>query len=289
VEPGCFIMGAPRDEPGAGRVSNVQVQVTLTRPFEIGRTEVTREAWSATGWPLPMRNVPVGEGACEDPTCPVGNVSFLDAIRYANWLSEKEQLDPCYVIEGCSGEVGVSLECTTVQWAAASGYECSGYRLPMEAEWEYAARAGTSTAFYTGEAVSTQLNECVPEPALEAVAWYCNNSGERAHPVAQKQANALGLHDMLGNLYEWCNDYRDGLGYGEGPLIDPPGQLTPGRDLLPAALPNGEDGRTHARVLRGGDYVLPGDACTAADRGASGPSHTSSAALGFRLVRSLAR
>jgi formylglycine-generating enzyme required for sulfatase activity len=105
--------------------------------------------------------------------------------------------------------------------------------------------------------------------------------------VAQKAANAWGLHDMLGNVFEWCNDYRDGLGYGVGPLTDPTGRLATGTALLPDRLPNGESGQKFGRVLRGGDYDLPGDSLTAADRGTSAPSNVSSAAVGFRLARTV--
>lgn len=286
VEPGCFIMGAPRNEPGAGRYSNVQVQVTLTRPFSMGRTEVTNAQWLESGWGPPKRDIVIGEETCRQPGCPVANVSFFDALRYANWLSEREALPPCYALEGCTGTTGLDLECSSVMLNSPTAYDCMGYRLPMEAEWEYAARAGTRTAFYGGDAVSRSLNECLDEPALNPLGWYCANSGEVAHPVGEKLANAWGLHDMLGNLYEWCNDYHDGLGYGDGPLTDPVGTKTPGRELLPLTLSNGDPGRIAPRIMRGGDYVLSGDACTAADRGSS-PSFVSSAAIGFRLVRSL--
>lgn len=275
-------MGAPRDEPGAGRFSDIQVQVTLTRGFWIGQTEVTNEQWAAAGWGMPARDILVGAVTCREASCPVANVSFFDAVRFANWRSGSDGLPACYDLGGCSGAVGMDLECDTVKLTSPSAYECTGYRLPMEAEWEYAARAGTTTAFYSGDALSDQLGECVPEPALEPSAWYCHNSGQQAHPVGEKTPNPWGLHDMLGNVFEWCNDLRGGLGYGEGPWVDPPGQLTPGRDLMPRSA----DGLAtlEGRVLRGGNHVVPGDSCTAANRG-TGTSRRGSSSVGFRLVR----
>lgn len=285
VEPGCFIMGAPRDEIGAGKHSNIQAQVRLTHPFLMGRTEVTRSAWLEAGWGPPRRNEPIGAGSCEEPECPVSNVSFFDAIQYANSRSQREGLAPCYQLAGCTGEVGLDFVCTEVLVTSPSPYECEGYRLPMEAEWEYAARAGTTTAFYGGEAVSTTLGECVPEPALDPIGWYCHNSGERAHPVAGKLPNAWGLHDLHGNLWEWCNDVRDtGAGYGEGPLVDPLGVLISARNLVP--LSTDGSGLSAARVLRGGIYTASGDFSTAAKRG-EGSSFRGSAAVGFRLVRTV--
>jgi formylglycine-generating enzyme required for sulfatase activity len=129
--------------------------------------------------------------------------------------------------------------------------------------------------------VSTQLGECLTEPALEPTGWYCKNSDNHPHAVAQKQPNAYGVYDMHGNVGEWVNDLHDGLGYGQGPLIDPRGTKTPGQDLLPNPT------EIEFRVVRGGWYVAPGDSSTAADRGSAG-SQEAATAFGFRLVRTKA-
>lgn len=282
VQPGCFIMGGPPDEPPAAGISNVQIQATITNPFLLGETELTREAWLETGWGLPERNVQIEQGSCEESNCPVTNVSFFDALRYANWLSEQQGLELCCELGGCSGQVGLDLECTRVFLTTDSPYECTGYRLPTEAEWEYAARAGQITAFYSGDMLAAEFGECVVEPNLEEIAWYCANSGMSGHAVGLKRANGWGLHDMLGNVFEWTSDLFYGLGYGESPQTDPVGIRTPGRDLAPPAPP------LTLRVFRGGDYALQGVSCAAARRTYTN-SKASSSAIGFRLARSLMR
>jgi formylglycine-generating enzyme required for sulfatase activity len=279
-------MGAPRGDLGAGRYNNIQVEVTLTRPFSMGQTEVTNEQWLAMGFNSPERERVVVEGLCREPECPVGNVKFFDMLRYANSLSEKEGYAPCYELGECTGTIGRTFTCNSVFLTADTPYQCEGYRLPMEAEWEYATRAGTTTTFHGGDATGTVSYECDFEPGLVDVGWYCHNSDMRSHPVAQKEPNAWGLHDLHGNLFELCNDYFDGLGYGEGPLVDPPGTQATGRDLYPPELPNGIDGHLNFRIARGGSYNLPADSAAAAQR-IGAPNDDTSEVLGFRLARTL--
>jgi formylglycine-generating enzyme required for sulfatase activity len=149
-------------------------------------------------------------------------------------------------------------------------YDCEGYRLPNEAEWEYAARAGTRSPFYLGTFAHPVPGVPGPEPALAPAAWYNFNSGTSTHPRGQKVSNAWGLFDILGNAAEWVNEPPTSSGYGVGPLTDP------GPFLVSSTK----------RKRRGGDFVTANTACTVtsqfeAESAWNGPG------TGFRLARTL--
>lgn len=309
IPAGCFVMGSPRDEPFSGAISDQQVLVELTYDFEVGQTEVTRAQWLAVGLPEPRvdwrrtgssdANVPPeGFALCTDPQCPVTWVGYDDAMAYANLLSEQRGLAPCYVFNDCENAPGGFFRCQSVRVSAPSVYECEGYRLPTQAEWEYATRAGTSTAYYSGP-ISSDLDvgyNCGIDPSLNAIGWYCGNSGAsltewRLHPVAQKQANAWGLYDCSGNAWEWTNDLYDPLGYGAGPLTNPITAIVDPTNLTPTEHPHYGayaeiDGYPGWRVIRGGAFDQVSGLAKSGRHlhlGAAGQS------TGFRIVRTLSQ
>ncbi len=236
IAPGTFTMGSPTSEEGRWNDES-QHQVTLTRGFYLQAHEVTQGEWVEV-----MGENPSGFPDCGD-RCPVERVSWEDAVLYANALSRSEGLSECY------GSAGSVRDGGTV-------YDCEGYRLPTEAEWEYAARAGTSGARYG---------------ALNSIAWHADNSGGSTHPVgSHRSPNAWGLHDMLGNVYEWTHDVFESYG---GRVTDPSG---PSTDSF--------------RVLRGGSWdtvaiEYPLDGVRAARRWRNNPAFRSNT-VGFRLARS---
>ncbi len=230
---GSFQMGAkPQQANQYSKLADPPHQVTISRPFYLGLTEVPQ-------W-LYEEIMGSTHSLCRGPTVPVHNVRWYDAVRFANALSRKEGLEPCYTISG-----------SNVSWP--KGPACAGYRLPTEAEWEYAARAGT-LHIYAGSDVSGD------------VAWYNETEdGGCAHPVAKKKPNAWGLFDMSGNVWEWVWD-RYGK-YPGGARKDPVG---------PAS---GDQ-----RIRRGGSWHYPETFIRVAYRCVEVPSRGTTV-LGFRLAR----
>jgi formylglycine-generating enzyme len=268
IPAGCFVMGSPETEFSRGMYDERLTAVTLTHPFEIAEHELTQEEWGR----LVPRN-PTGPGpyvnGCVSPDCAVGQVSWFDAVWYANELSKRHNppLAPCYDLQDCTGEPGASLSCTSAITVPGTPYACEGYRLATEAEWEYAARAGTRTAYYSGDITVTAHG--VPDPNLEEIAWYAANSNKTTHPVAQKRPNRWGLFDMLGNSDEWV-DERPIFNDPAGPLTEP----TSSGAILDYRVLKGASARDWSDWLRVADwdYMTPG----ALGQG-----------VGIRLVRTL--
>jgi formylglycine-generating enzyme required for sulfatase activity len=204
IPAGEFLMGSPADREGAEDDEKPQHSVRITRDFYLGVYEVTQAqykdvmdnnaSWfSATGG---GKDIVAGLSTDRHP---VENVSWLDAVKFCNRLGAMEGLAAFYEIDG---------ETVRVPDRARAGY-----RLPTEAEWEYACRAGKPTEYSFGDDASV----------FGSYAWFSGNSDGASHPVGEKSPNGFGLYDMHGNVWEWCSDWYDDGYYQRSPLIDPPG------------------------------------------------------------------
>lgn len=216
--PGDFVRGSP-DHEKHRHANERQHTVKLTKGFYLQTTPVTQSQWSAI-----METTPSYFGS-DNGNRPVEHVSWLDCQQFIQQLNLKEPRD--------------------------------GYRLPTEAEWEYACRSGTHTRFYFGE----------KDSLLADHAWYYENSNLKTQSVAQKAPNPSGLYDLYGNVWEWCEDwYGD---YPDKPATDPSG---PPEGIY--------------KVVRGGAWYFYADTCRSAARNYYLPSR-SEFFIGFRLVRNL--
>ena len=249
IPAGSFQMGSSEDDPDAYADERPRHRVRLTRPLLLGRTPVTQALWEAVMGDNPSHF----KGAQR----PVETVTWPDAVRFCNALSEKEGLTPAYreivTRAGSSGFLGIGRRAPEVTWEW--NQDASGYRLPTEAEWEYAARAGQGFKFAGSD-------------DLDAVGWYSGNSSDETHPVGQKAANRWQIHDMSGNVYEWCWDWY--------------GSYEPGENTDPVGAPRGE-----FRVIRGGSWFNAPRNARVAYRDGNGPGRRR-VFLGLRLARSAA-
>jgi formylglycine-generating enzyme required for sulfatase activity len=213
-----FLMGSPPSEADRER-HEVQHQCRMARSFAISATPVTKEQFLRFQPAFThdqMRRYPT-------PSCPIGGIGWFEAAAYCNWLSEKEGFAEdqwCYEIKGDTTRL------------KANYLSLGGYRLPSEAEMEYATRAGALTSRYFGET----------EELLPKYAWYVKNAEDRTWPVGSKKPNDLGLFDAQGNVWEWCQEvYGDySKAFGDHAVEDKDGE-----EVIIS---------THNRVMHGGSF-----------------------------------
>ena len=227
VEGGTFQMGSTN-----GGSSEQPIHTVTVSSFFIGKYEVTQKEWQEVMGYNPSYS--------EGDNRPVEKVSWYDAVEFCNKLSEKEGLTPAYTINGNN---------VSCNWTA------NGYRLPTEAEWEYAARGGNKSRNYKYSGSDN----------IDDVAWYDANSDGRSHDVGTIAPNELGIYDMSGNVWEWCWDWYGS--YSSSPSSNPRG-------------PNSGS----SRVDRGGSWSYYDGSCRVAYRNYRSPGD-SLIVLGLRLVR----
>ena len=260
IPAGEFLMGSDGSDKDAGADEKPQHRVRITRPFYLGATEVTvgqfrrvaeaagfkteaeRDGKGGYGWDEATKEFKLdpkytwrSPGFAQTDKHPVVNVSWNDAVAFCNKLSERDGLEPYY------------------RFGAGPPAEGDGYRLPTEAEWEYACRAGTTTRYWVGDDAETlaevgnvadgTAKEMIP--VLDAIA--ARDGFVFTASVGKYRANAFGLYDMHGNVVEWCGDGYDADYYGKSPIDDPSGTL-----------------KATDRVIRGGSWLIgPRDARSA--------------------------
>jgi formylglycine-generating enzyme required for sulfatase activity len=230
---GEFVMGDDAGEPEERPAHTVRVS-----GFYIDTGEVTQKDYEA----LVGRNPSKFKG----PDRPVDSVSWFAAVQYCNARSAKEGLKPSYDLR-----------------ALACDFSADGYRLPTQAEWEYACRAGTRSRYSFGDDAAE----------LAAYGWFKENSAKATHPGRGKAPNPWGLYDMCGNVMEWCNDfYAAGYGAAESVAVDPRGPAEGTK-----------------RVIRGGSWASDAASCRSSARAAEAPGLADACfgieVYGFRCVR----
>jgi formylglycine-generating enzyme required for sulfatase activity len=274
IPPGTYTRGSPEDEP-CRNSDETQHQVTLTRGFYMMETEVTRQMWVDLKAAQPtLPSDPSDTSISLTMNHPVQDNTWYEAILFANLLSVQNGLTPSYYLDHTFETVIDDTNYLTDD--VYCNFDARGYRLPTEAEWEYACRAGTTGPFWADEPnySSANCDTHNPDPPLnilDSIAWWAGNSNTgsywMAHPVSTKLANPWGLYDIHGNVCETCWDwYGD---YPEGPVTNPTGPL------------NGSD-----RISRGGTWNSTAKHARSARRIYTGPGNSYNT-IGFRLVRTV--
>ena len=260
---GSFEMGSPSDEPGRNS-DETQHIVTLTEGFHIGKYPVTQAQYQAVIGTNPSYFKTPVSSETNTANRPVEQVSWYDAVEFCNKLSDIEGLTPYYTIDKNTVDPNNTNSGDPYRWLVTLNPGANGYRLPTEAQWEYACRAGTTHAFNwdTDTINSSQANYYASyiDPNNKVAGTYL----QRTTSVGSYAPNTWGIYDMHGNVWEWCWDW---YGSYSGDKTDPTGAVSGG-----------------LRVLRGGSWYGDGQYLRSADRNCYYPYYWDSYYYGFRVV-----
>ena len=269
---GTFTMGDTFDSKGQSNYQSKPHEVTISG-FRLAKYETTREEWERVHkWAISHGYSDLAAGAGIESKHPVYQISWFDAVKWCNARSEMEGLSPCYHIDSNHSapfRTGiVPLTPDHVSW------DSNGYRLPTEAEWEFAARGGLKgKRFPTGDTISHEIANFKNRPGVPYQSGtlsyhpvYKTGTEPYTAPVGSFAPNAYGLHDMAGNLSEYCWDFF--AVYQEEPQVNPRGPQLMG-----------------SRVIRGGSWISDPDYCTVWIRTNIGPTNSRETFLGFRTAR----
>ena len=251
IKGGTFLMGSNRNS----EIESPIHEVTLNS-FFLGKYQVTQKEWEKVVGNNPSKFL--------ESDSPIETITWYDAVKFCNKISIKEGLQPCYCVNGDNNSKNWGDRfIPEVNWKA------DGYRLPTEAEWEYAAKGGNLPNDLARRNGKKTYYKYSGSNNIDEVAWYNNNSDRKPHSVGKKNPNELGIYDLSGNVFEWCWDC-----YNEHDI-----------NFKTQTNPHGADTGNY-RMFRGGCWRLESDDCLVSNRIFIWPSESNSS-ISLRLLRSL--